>query len=225
MAYKTITAVREGVVGTITLNRPDVLNAMNEEMRRELTLAVQEMEDDEEVAVIIFTGAGNAAFSSGSDLGESSQDGARAEAMSDDDFAWQVASCSKPTIGAINGMAYGGGAALAASFDIRVGSEKTSFRFVSSHGRVGATWSLPQLVGWPMAKEFLLTAREVDPKEAYRLGLLNHLVASDQVMLKAIELARYIEANDPNTVKRVKELLNKGLAKQLEEMRSNERTA
>ena len=97
---------------------------------------------------------------------------------------------------------------LASSFDIRVGCERTRFRFLAvQYGRVNSTWSLPQQVGWPIAKELLFTARVVEAEEAYRIGLLNHLVPADQLMDKAMELAGLIADNDPRMVQGVKELL------------------
>ena len=97
---------------------------------------------------------------------------------------------------------------MASSFDIRVGCDRTSFKFLAaSYGRVNSTWSLPMQVGWPIAKELLFTARVVEAEEAYRIGLLNHLVEPDQVMPKAIEVGRQIAANDPRMVQGIKEIL------------------
>ena len=223
MSYETIQIHRDGVIGTVTLDRPEVLNAISQELSRELGEAVQDFDDDPEIGVIIVTGSGEA-FSSGADLGETVQSGKRA-GEDEAESVWRIANCSKPTIGAINGLAYGSGAALATGFDIRVGCEKTSFKFGSASGRINSTWSLPSQVGWPTAKELLLTARVVDAKEAFRIGLLNHLVACDQLMLKAMQIARQIEANDPKSVMRIKELLGKGLGRSIQEMYDEERDA
>ena len=101
---------------------------------------------------VIFTGTGERAFSAGGDIHEQVRnaenppppDPKRAE------YSWHVATCTKPTIGALNGLAYGGAAVMASSFDIRVGCERSSFRFLAaSYGRVNSTWSLPMQVGWP----------------------------------------------------------------------------
>ena len=124
------------------------------------------------------------------------------------EYSWHVAACTKPTIGALNGLAYGGAAVMASSFDIRVGCERSSFRFLAaSYGRVNSTWSLPMQVGWPKAKELLFSARVVEAEEAYRIGLLNHLVSADALMSKAMEIARQIAANDPRMVQGIKELM------------------
>ena len=212
MSYESIIVERDEGVGTITLNRPEVLNALSRQLVTELDNAVTEMEEDPQVAAIIFTGAGDRAFSAGADIHELARDGQASESALPDperaSQAWHIASCTKPTIGAINGLAYGGGAVMASTFDIRVGCENTSFKFLAaSYGRVNSTWSLPLQVGWPVAKELLFTARVVQAREAHRIGLVNHLVANDMLMLKAIELAKRIAANDPRMVMGIKELM------------------
>ena len=119
-----------------------------------------------------------------------------------------MAACRKPTIGAMNGLAYGGGGVLASSMDMRVGCERTKFRFLAAaYGRINTTWTLPFQVGWPMAKELLFSGRVVEAEEAHRIGLLNHLVPSDQVMEKSMEIANTIAKNHPDAVQGVKHLL------------------
>ena len=223
----TILVERDRNVGVITLNRPEVLNAMNRAMSREIDAALAAFEDDPEIAAIVVTGAGGRAFSAGADIHEmaklsdgtdtSGPDPRRAE------YAWHIASCRKPTIGAINGLAYGGAAVLAASLDIRVGSENASFRFLAaSYGRVNSTWNLPMQIGWPAAKELLFTARVVRAKEAYRIGLLNHLVAADLLLPKAMEIGRQIAANDSRMVQGIKELMIENVGRSWEKMHENE---
>ncbi len=226
MPPETIIVERERGVGVVTLNRPAVLNAMNRAMGREIDEAIRELEDDAEIGAIIITGAGERAFSSGADIhemaslaeaGESGADPRRAE------YAWHIASCRKPTIGAINGLAYGGGAVLAASLDIRVGCENTSFRFLAaSYGRVNSTWNLPMQVGWPAAKELLFTARVVEAEEACRIGLLNHLVSAGEVLSKAIEIGRQIAANDGRMVRGIKALMIEDVGLGWKEMHNRE---
>lgn len=199
-------------IGIIKLNRPEVLNAMNRKLFSEIDAALTQMEEDDGVHAIIFTGAGERAFSAGADIHEMAEQARMDEPPPPDprrpEYSWHIAASKKPTIGALNGLAYGGGAVLASSFDIRVGCERTRFRFLAvQYGRVNSTWSLPQQVGWPMAKELLFTARVVHAEEALRIGLLNHLVPADQLMDKAMELAQLIAANDPRMVQGVKDLL------------------
>ena len=210
MSYEDIVVSKDDGVGIIRLNRPKVLNALSRRMFREVDDAISDMETDADIKAVIFTGTGERAFSAGADIHEQVRnaenppppDPNRAE------YSWHVAACTKPTIGAMNGLAYGGAAVMASSFDIRVGCERSSFRFLAaSYGRVNSTWSLPMQVGWPKAKELLFSARVVEAEEAYRIGLLNHLVSVDDLMPKAMEIARQIAANDPRMVQGIKELM------------------
>lgn len=210
MNYEDIVVSKDDGVGIIRLNRPKVLNALSRRMFREVDTAISDMETDADIKAVIFTGTGERAFSAGADIHEQVRiaenplplDPNRAE------YSWHVAACRKPTIGALNGLAYGGAAVMASSFDIRVGCERSTFRFLAaSYGRVNATWSLPMQIGWPKAKELLFSARVVEAEEAYQIGLLNHLVSADALMHKAMEIAREIAANDPRMVQGIKELM------------------
>jgi enoyl-CoA hydratase/carnithine racemase len=108
----------------------------------------------------------------------------------------------------INGLAYGGAAVLASALDIRVGCESSRFRFLAAaYGRINATWSLGSQIGWPQAKELLFTARIVEAEEAYRIGLLNHLVPKSQLRAKTMEIANMIANNHRGAVQGVKALL------------------
>ena len=229
MDYENILVEIADGVGVITLDRPRVLNALSEALYQELDAALTAMERDDDVRAIVLTGSGNRAFSAGGDIHEmakQARDGAPMPNRDRERRAWHIAECVKPTIGAINGLAYGGGAVLAASLDIRIGCENTSFKFLAaSYGRVNSTWNLPMQVGWPVAKELLFTARVVEVDEAYRIGLLNHLVRSDQLMDKATETARLIASNDPRMVQGAKELLLRDIGSDWEGMYRNENQA
>ena len=212
MSYKTLLLDKKDGIGTITLNRPEVLNAMSSTLFQEMDSAVTDMETDDDIKAIIFTGSGNRAFTAGADIHEMTRNAENDTPPPADprrpEYAWHIGECIKPTIGALNGLAYGGGAVLASSLDIRVGCEKSKFRFLAAaYGRVNSTWSLPMQVGWPKAKELLLTARTVEADEALQIGLLNHLVDSSQLMEKARELAGMIVENDSRMVQGIKQLL------------------
>ncbi len=212
MSYEHLILDIQDHIGVITLNRPEVLNAMNRKLFSEIDTAFTQLEDDDDVHAIIITGTGGRAFSAGADIHEMAEQAKMDNPPPPDpkrpEYAWRIAEVSKPTIGALNGLAFGGGAVLASSLDIRVGCERTRFRFLAvQYGRVNSTWSLPQQVGWPMAKELLFTARVVEADEALRIGLLNHLVPSNELMDKALELAELIAANDARMVQGVKRLL------------------
>ena len=215
MGYENILVSMTDGVARITLNRPEVLNAMNFQLVTELDQAITQSEGDDDVKAIIITGAGDRAFSAGGDIHEQRRDARELSPEEDQrrrairsQYSWHLASCRKPTIGAINGLAYGGGSVLASSQDIRVGCEGSSFRFLAaSYGRLNCTWTLPHQIGWPMAKELLFTGRVVEAEEAYRIGLLNHLVPSDELMDKAMEIATTIAKNHPDSVQGIKQLL------------------
>ena len=124
----------------------------------------------------------------------------------------------------INGLAYGGAAVLASSLDMRVGCEDTRLRFLAAaYGRINSTWTLPNQVGWPIAKELLFTARVVEAEEAHRIGLLNHLVPREQLRAKTMELARMIAGNNGASVMGIKALLLKQMAQNLEQQWTEER--
>src|SRR5271166_4988582 len=213
MSYEHILVDVEDGVGILTLNRPDKLNAMNRKLSAELHDAVKAMDADDAVGCIVITGAGTKAFSAGGDIHEQREDDRRytfeqLEAMREGRRAYDIAASKKPTIGMINGLAYGGAAVLSSSLDMRVGCEDTKFRFLAAaYGRINSTWSLGSQIGWPQAKELLFTARIVAAEEAYRIGLLNHLVPKPQLRAKTMEIAKMIAGNHRGAVKGVKALL------------------
>ena len=236
MPYQTIIVENSEGVATITLNRPEVLNAMNHILVGELDQAMSDAEADDSIAAIILTGAGDRAFSAGADIHEQREDAQKRESgeLTEDEerrnratrsqASWHVGSSSKPVIGALNGLSYGGGSVLASSLDIRVGCERSRFRFLAAaYGRLNCTWTLPQQVGWPIAKELLFTGRVVEPDEAYRIGLLNHLVSHDRVMEKAREIAVTIAGNNQNSVRGLKKLLMEDVGSGFQEMWERER--
>lgn len=226
MAYETLLLERQKGVGIITLNRPERLNALSFALRVELDRAITQFEHDNEVKAIIISGAGDKAFSAGADIHEMIQQSEAQPKERDScgvDWLWHLASCSKPTIGAINGLAYGGGAIMSSVLDIRLGCERTSFRFLMvTYGRVGATWSLPFIVGLPMAKELLFTGRVVQAEEALSMGLLNKLVPSSELMEAAVEMGQTIAANSAMAVQITKEILNHNIGMGWQEMMLNE---
>ena len=230
MTYENLLVERvDGGVGIITLNRPKVLNALNYALACELHEVVAEFDEDPEIRAIVITGAGEKAFSAGADIHENvGLDPAEYEARQPrrSEFQWHLANAKKPTIGAINGLAYGGAGVLASSLDLRIGCERTRFRFLAaSYGRINCTWTLPVVVGWARAKELLYTARVVEADEALQMGLLNKLVPSGELLETAIELGRQIGANTPEMVQGIKQLLHEDVGRGWREMFEAERTA
>jgi 2-(1,2-epoxy-1,2-dihydrophenyl)acetyl-CoA isomerase len=215
MTYEFIMAKQLGAVAVITLNRPDKLNALSFGLARELDEALSLYEDDAAVKAVILTGAGERAFSAGADIHEMAE-------MSGDELAerqefrnratWHIATYAKPLIGAINGLAYGGAALLASTLDLRIGCERSAFRFLAaSYGRVNSTWSLPLLVGLPKAKELLYTGRLVAAEEALAIGLLNQIVPAARLVAAAIEIGEMIAKNDARMVQGIKRLLHEDI--------------
>ena len=180
MPNKTILIQKLEGIGIITLNRPEVLNALSLELMEELEGSIDTLESSNDVACIIITGSGNKAFSAGADIHEmKSMDPKELEMAQHIRYRvhWRIASCKKPIIGAINGLCYGGATVLATSLDFLIGCEKSTFRFLAvSYGQINATWTLPLLIGLPKAKEILYTGRTVSANEAKEIGLLNKLM-------------------------------------------------
>lgn len=228
MAYEHILVERQDGVGIVTLNRPDKLNAMNRKLSGELRDAVKELDGDDGVGCIVITGSGDKAFSAGGDIHEQREDDRRFTQEELDARrtrgSYEIAASRKPTIGMLNGLAYGGAAVLASSLDLRVGCEATKFRFLAAaYGRINSTWTLPNQVGWPIAKELLFTARIVEAEEAYRIGLLNHLVPRAELRDKTMQLARMIAGNNRAAVIGIKTLMLKQMTQSLEEQYEEER--
>ena len=229
MSYQNILTERIDTIALITLNRPEKLNAMSYELACDLDDELTEIEKDDDLRVVILTGAGPRAFSSGGDIiqmvGMSAEElAARSEFRSRAN--WHIATFAKPIIGAINGLAYGAGAMLTSMLDIRLGCELTEFRFLAArYGRVNSTWSLPLIVGMPKAKELLYTGRAVKVDEAERIGLLNQVVPSAQLRDTAIQMARLISQNDSRMVQGIKRLLHEDIGMPWRERFDNEQNA
>ncbi|HET9916947.1 MAG TPA: enoyl-CoA hydratase/isomerase family protein [Candidatus Binatia bacterium] len=215
MAYQNILSERVDTVAVITLNRPEKLNAMSFELASDLDEELCKIESDDGVRCVVLTGAGPRAFSSGGDIHQmvkSTPEEMAARMDKRREMNWHLATFAKPIIGAINGIAYGAGAQLTTMLDIRIGCENTEIQFLAAkYGRANSTWSLPLVVGMPKAKELLYTGRPVRAEEAERIGLLNQVVPSAQLLDAAIAMAKQIGANDPRMVQGIKKLLDDGV--------------
>lgn len=213
----------DGVL-TLTLNRPDALNSFNVPMKEELLAALKEAGRAEAVRTVVLTGAGRA-FSAGQDLKERQQPGAtdlgselRARY---NPLILAMRRLEKPIIGAINGVAAGAGCSLALACDIRLASETATF--VEVFGRVGlvpdsgSSWLLPRLVGYARAAEMVFTTEPVDAATAERIGLVNRVLPSDQLMAEARALASRLAASAPLALGLAKRALNRALESSLED--------
>lgn len=227
--FQTIIVEHDGPVATVTLNRPEALNALSAKLFEEFFGEFERLDADEETSVIVVTGAGERAFSAGADIKEMArlaEEGKPTPSSQHAESWWRLANARKPVVGALNGLCYGGGALMASCFDLRVGCDRTKFRFLAvTYGRLNSTWSLPRLVGTPVAKELLLTGRVVEPGEALRFGLLNRLVAPEEVLAVAQGLAQSIAANNQVMVRGAKQLLHENVGASWREMFDREQEA
>ena len=219
MEFKEIALEKDGPVSLVTLNRPKKHNAISRVMSAELMQCLDSLESDDEVRVIVLTGAGEKAFCAGADMAQAalghdapSPDG---EMFAGGDRDWaaravvRLAKVRKPLIGAINGYAYGGGAVFATACDIRVCSENAAFRFVgATYGLVVGASRLPAIVGPAMAKELIFTARTVDAGEALRIGLANHMVPLAGLRDVVAEMAGRIAEQSETAVRASKEVID-----------------
>jgi enoyl-CoA hydratase/carnithine racemase len=183
-------------VATVTLNRPEVLNALDSTGHREVQAAIDEAEGDDAVRVIVLTGAGRA-FCSGSDIRHVRDfRGADARRYVKLDFSTKnrVATCSKPVIAALHGHVAGGGFELALACDMRFVADNVVFSLpeivLGTIPGSGGLQRLPQVVGLGIAKEWALTGRRIDAEEAFRTGLANGVFALDELMPRTLALAR-----------------------------------
>ena len=201
MADIVVCEQREGVA-FLRMNRPEKRNAFNRELSLAVAQQMDELEADDSVRVVILTGTG-LAFSAGADMTEalaSTASGDRREVMAQ--AVVRVAAFPKPTIAAVNGFAFGGGAVLAVSCDLRIASERASFRFPgATYGLVVGGSQLPRIVGAAKAKELIFTARVVEAQEAREIGLVNQLVGHDALDDAAWELAHQIAEQSPQAVR------------------------
>ena len=217
MTEQVLEFTRDDHAAIITLNRPERLNALSPELREALTDALAEAHQNDEVRVVILTGAGRG-FCSGADLsGFSAGETVPDQNEQLDEFGWvgrqakSVYHLNKPVIGAINGVAAGAGMSLALSCDVRVGSENTRFKSVFIERNLspdsGLSFFLPRVVGQSRAADIIYTSRAVDAEEAHRIGLLDRLVAQDQLLDTALEMAAQMAQWPPLALRSSKRVL------------------
>jgi enoyl-CoA hydratase/carnithine racemase len=208
-----VTVSSDGGVRVVSLNRPEARNALSIALQRALGAALTAADHDPAVACIVLTGA-DPAFCAGLDLKELGQ-GVAPATLSDGESPFAaLAHMQTPIIGAINGACATGGLELALACDFLIASERA--RFGDTHARVGFTPAggmsvlLPQAVGLRKAREMSFTGNFVDAGEAHRLGLVNHVVAHDQLLPTAITLGESISSADQDAVRALKDLYDRG---------------
>jgi enoyl-CoA hydratase len=218
---------RDGPVAILTLNRPKQLNALSVQLRVDIVRTVRELSAQDDVRAIVLTGNGRA-FSAGVDLKEAGRQGfslgvgeRKAEPLPDMDMASAFASCPWPVIGAINGFAITGGFELALMCDVLLAS--TEAKFADTHSRVGLmpVWGLsqklPRIIGASRAKELSLTGNYLDAETAERWGLVNRVYAPEALLPAARKLASEMAGVESGLLKRMKAVIDDGLALPLPE--------
>lgn len=231
MAYSTLLTALDGGILSITINRPDKLNALNKDVIRELGMAMDEVYHNEEIKLAIITGAGEKSFVAGADITEFTgldAAGGKALAKAGQDLVFsKIENCPKPVIAAVNGFALGGGCELAMACHIRICSENARFGQPEVNlGLIpgyGGTQRLVHLIGKGKAMELLMTGNMIAAGEACQLGLVNHVTEASALMQKTLEIASLILSKAPGAISRIIKLVNmaseghaRGLDKEIE---------
>jgi len=220
MNYQNITLKHEDKTAIVRINRPNKLNALNRDTIQELHEALTELQNDEDVAVVILTGSGEKAFVAGADIAEfaeySVKEGQDLAAKGQALLFNVVENFPKPVIAAVNGFALGGGLELAmaahfrtASTSAKMGLPETSLGVIPGYG---GTQRLAQLVGKGKAMEMIMTAGMINAEEAYRLGLVNHVFAPEDLLEETQKLASKICNNSTVAIKAAIEAVNAGFS-------------
>lgn len=223
----------DGPVATVTLNRPEAMNSIDQQMRSDFIAAWERIKSDDEIRVVIVTGTGTKAFCTGSDLKNTmppDESYARAAFAGEGDRSFvEALKIDKPVIAAINGHALAGGLEIALSCDIRIAADTAKFGLtevrIGSIPGAGGTQRLPRIVGFTNALHMLLTADLIDSTEALRIGLVSRVYPADQLMTEARVIADKIAANAPLAVRAVKHLVHRGTDLPLDAAIEGERMA
>jgi enoyl-CoA hydratase/carnithine racemase len=208
----------DGAVATVTLNRPEAMNAINQAMRQELPARLLEAEQNPDIRVILLQGAGARAFCAGADVKEFApveSPSRYREARAADDWASIFLRLRKPVVAAIHGFCLGGGLEMALACDLRIAADDAQFALPELvHGVIpgaGGTQRLPRLIGPGRALDMMLTGERIDAAEAHRIGLITRLVPRAALPDQALALARRIAAQAPLAAAAAKELVHRGM--------------
>ncbi len=220
MEFKNIIYTKEKGIARVTINRPEVRNALNMPTRQEIRKAIEDIKGDKGVRVAIITGAGDKAFVSGADINEFK--GMSPVAIEEQRASplgmhlnLDIENLPVPIIARINGFCLGGGCEMAMACDIRIASENARFGQPEINIGIfpgnGGTQRLPRLVGWGRAKELIYTGRIIDAAEAERIGLVDKVVPQDKLEETVNQLAETIASKSPVIIRFVKEAMNRGM--------------
>ncbi|HEY9449358.1 MAG TPA: enoyl-CoA hydratase-related protein [Gemmatimonadaceae bacterium] len=224
MPFTTLVFDVRDRVATITINRPDKLNALNDETITELGEAITLAERRDDIGGVILTGAGSKAFVAGADIAELARQGpldGRERSSRGQEIFSRFESLPKPVIAAVNGFALGGGCELAMACHVRIAADTAKFGQPEVKLGIGpgygGTQRLPRLVGKGRALQLILTGEMIDAQEAYRIGLVNRVVPGPELLPEAERMLRKILAQGPIAVALCIEAVNRGLESTLEE--------
>ena len=227
MAYEHILVEREGPITIVTLNRPQVFNALHKPAHFELEDAFDKFSADPDQWVAIVTGAGDKAFSAGNDLKYQAAGGERGWGKSGFGGLVSRFDCDKPIIAAVNGFAMGGGFEVALACDIIVAAENAVFALpepsVGLAAMAGGLLRLPRTIGMKRAMGMILTARHVSAREGLELGFVNEVVPQGEVVAAAERWAETICQNSPMSIRASKQTLQRGLETSLEQAIAEQR--
>lgn len=227
MNFETLLySVTDGVC-TITLNRPEVFNAVNEQMKRELNEAMKSAEKDPQIRCVVVRGAGEKAFCSGQDLKEHSGKENRRSLKESLETRYnplirKMRTMEKPVVGMINGVAAGAGLSIALACDMRIMAD--SARLIEVFIRIGLVpdsgshWFLPRLVGMAKAFEYSALGQDIGAVEAERVGLVNKVVPAGELESTTMELARQLAKAPTRAIGLIKRTLNKSLTSDLDSL-------
>ena len=222
-AYETILVERRGRVAIVTINRPDKRNALNIQTRAEGAATLEELRTDDNVRVVVLTGAGDKAFIAGADIAEFAQRTAlqQREVMLDRSLFNAIDGFPKPIIAMINGYCLGGGCEVALACDIRIASDQASFGQPEINLGIipggGGTQRLTRLVGEGKAMEMILTGEIIDARTAFAIGLVNQVFPADQLETKTMETANRIAEKSPIALRLAKEAVKLAARSNLDE--------
>jgi len=224
MNYQTILFEVKDGIAFITINRPDKLNALNDQVMLELADAAERIATESAIKGAILTGSGPKSFVAGADIGDLARQGpfdGKARAQRGQAVLRRLETCGKPVIAAINGFALGGGCELAMACHIRIASENAKFgqpevKLGIAPG-YGGTQRLPRLVGKGVALQLILSGEMIDAQEAYRIGLVNKVVPAADLLAESEKVMRGILAMGPLAVRLAIEAVDQGLEMTLDE--------
>lgn len=223
MSFANIILEKEGNIATLYINRPKALNALNKDTLTEMKAAIEDIADDDDIKVLIITGVGDKAFVAGADIAYM-QPLSAAEGREFSSYGQKILRMlellEKPVIAAIKGYALGGGCELAMACDIRLAADNAVFGQPEVGLGVipgfGGTQRLPRLIGEGRAKELIFTGATINATHAFRIGLVNHIYPTDELMEGALKLAAQIASNGALAVGFAKYTINKGLQTDLD---------